>query len=485
MKLGAYIVLALPEWRLWLECRELRCLATRIRRIDTRDEVAFGRLLDTAPCLDTGDEAALVIARLPSDFMAVADVSEHFDGGDLLHLPLRLVQGFHAVSARAEALLAIDADTWNCRIEGPLNGAAWDRWCRCEDERRARSGGSIVARFFGLDPPHPDLISASRLADMPRFPALDDSRRSDHENCCSLGWAEAFSHCRLRLGTDDGGLRAELGPVVRLVQDRKRSYALAAESFATEAAIAAANYAEAILESRSVQHLAVIATAALHHFSFYLTAKKDVDGIFMRSFGEALATVRNRYDPELAAILAYEVGRQFPEPKVAALAKDLDRDAYPFLMPAPLPFKAVDLMRVPDGVNLARSRETPMPPAAADSCCARTLKGEAQEPQATAPTPETRASLPTAPSTASPVDAVETETTSVPTTPVADGTVRVARARSEKRNGERKPRAPNQTPAQSESVIATSTVTDGEVPCPPVEPQGLEATDGADRPPPP
>ena len=354
----AFLVLSFPEWAAWLEQRELRCLATRIRRIDTADGDAFKRLLDTAPFIDAKDEGAFVIAQLQSDFITVVEISDRFDGADVWRLPLRVATSFHAVTARAKLLLTTDAEKWRCRMEAPLNLHAWNEWSDEQAARLAHKRGVTVARFFGLSLLPRGQLDATSGATLVKARALQEGKRAEHEQCCSLGWAEAFAHCLARLGDDHLELVAENGPVAHLVRDRKKHYTLTDESFVTQAALAAADYAENMLQERSAPPLAVLATAAFHHFEFVFATGKPIDERLMYSLGNVLSAIRIRYDDELAGILAYEIGRMFPEAHVAALEKDLDRALYPALESNPLQFLASDLMRLPIGLDVRRREKT-------------------------------------------------------------------------------------------------------------------------------
>jgi hypothetical protein len=390
MRHAAFLVLSLPEWTGWLEQRELRGLAARVRWLDPTDGAAFKRLLDTAPFIDVNDEEAFVIARLQGDFMATAELSERFDGGDVLRLPLRLVMSFHAVSERAKSLLEIDAEKWRCRVAGPLNVQAWEEWCEEQVARLAHGRGTTVARFFCFSPSQMRQSAAAEHEGLAKPRALQDSKRAEHEQCGSLGWAEAFAHCRERLGDDFGDLVAEGSPVSRLVRDRKKSYALTDESFVTEAALAAADHAENLLLQRSAPPLAVLPTAAFHHFAFFLSTGKPIDERLMRALGNVLSATRIRYDDELAGLLAYEIGRLLPEARVAVLEKHLDRDLYPALEPSPPPFHASDLMKLPDGLDVRRRiMPSPVSPAGAEGVAEATKNAASPAPQPEA-TSETR-----------------------------------------------------------------------------------------------
>ena len=356
---AAFVAVLLPEWINWLEQREFRCLAARVRRLDPSDDGAFKRLLATSASIDTEDEGALVIARIDLGNMTNVETAAEFEAGEVIRMSLSLVRSFHAVSERARDLLQSEADKWGCRLEDPLNAAAFETWQQSEKERLAHRRGMIMADYFGLGAELPADPASARLVEMPRTRGLADSRRLDHENCCSLGWAEAFAHCRSRLGGDEAELRAETGPVVQLVQQRKLAYALSSESFHRDASVAAADFAETLLEKKEKERVAVIATAAYHHFSFYFLSGKPVDETLMKSFGGALAAVQARYDGELAGILAYSIGRLFPESRVAALDKDRKSDAYSVLKPAPPRFNAAELKRLPDGAVVTRRAAAP------------------------------------------------------------------------------------------------------------------------------
>ena len=351
---SAFVVVLLPEWINWLEQREFRCLAARVRRLDPSDGGAFIRLLATAASIDIEDEGALVIARIDLGNMTNVETAPAFEAGEVIRMSLSLVRSFHAVSERARDLLQSEAHKWGCRLEDPLNAAAFESWQQTEKGRLAHRRGLVVADYFGLGAELPADPAVARLMEMPRERCLDESRRLDHENCCSLGWAEAFAHCRSRLEGDESELRAERGPVVQLVQQRKLAYTLSSESFHRDAGVAAADFAETLLEKKNKEPVAVIATAAYHHFSFYFLSGKTVDETLMKSFGGALAAVKARYDGGLAGILAYSIGRLFPESRVAALDKDRNSDAYSVIRPSPPPFNAAELMRLPDGAVVTR-----------------------------------------------------------------------------------------------------------------------------------
>jgi hypothetical protein len=354
MAYGAFVALALPEWVGWLEQREFRCLYSRVRRFVTDDGAAFKRLLETAPFIDIDDEGAFIIVRIHSDFMASAEVSDSFDGADVIRIPLRLVYSFHAVSARAQSLLEIEAQKWSCRIEPPLNSQAWDEWCAEQADRRAHKRGLVIARFFGFStPPSPKSRAAGR-EELATTRALQDDKRVDHEHCASLGWAEAFAHCRERLGENANELVAATGPVTQLVKDRKNAYSLADESFVTSAAFAAIDHAENLLLERSARPVAVLPTAAFHHYKFVFSIGRTPDERLIRSLGQAISAVRLRYDDELAWLLAYEIGRLFPESYAAVLEKHLDCDLYTALSPVTLPFDAATVLRLPDGLDVRR-----------------------------------------------------------------------------------------------------------------------------------
>ena len=133
------VVVTYREWLSWTACGALRLgkgRRTSVRGLGRKPSPkAFEALMNRAPDVSRWEDQAYLVAYLRR-------TPPKYDGGESVEL--RLVTGFHPLSARGHALLIGDAERALIRLGDPVYEDRWQEWVEAN-----RTASSVARRGAG------------------------------------------------------------------------------------------------------------------------------------------------------------------------------------------------------------------------------------------------------------------------------------------------------------------------------------------------
>lgn len=325
------VAVTVPEWLNWIATASLRVSLNRVVCLSSEsDQGNFDALMALSPQVTWSEDQAYVLARLRADFSAHATALPSSTRFDPVTLNLRAVESFVPVSNRCARLLEADGRRAAVIFGAPVYEPLWSVWVSRGLEHKRNSNGKAFTAAMGLEGSNLDkfaLVAEPYLSN----PSDLDPKVLELRGTRAFGWGVVIRLLRERIPEEAWKpIRVEFG-TQRLVEDLKEKYDVKRPLHGDEWVISAMARMPVALAEWSQTNFSLLGLALTFH---YVDLLRDGGSKFeLGSLIADLVELLLAEGEQVAATVAYLVGKSAPDTMVTTLLYARSPEQYPCLLP--------------------------------------------------------------------------------------------------------------------------------------------------------